>query len=71
MDMKDEYDLSEARNNPYAKMLKKQITINIDNNAIAYFKEQAAVTGIPYQTLMDLYLTDCARQHRKLTLSWE
>ena len=69
--MKEEYDFSEARKNPYAKMLKKQITINIDNNAIAYFKEQAAATGIPYQTLINLYLTDCARQHRKLTVSWE
>lgn len=69
--MRDEYDFSEARKNPYAKMLKKQITINIDSNAIEYFKEQASVTGIPYQTLINLYLTDCARQHRKLTVSWE
>ncbi len=69
--MRDEYDFSEARKNPYAKMLKKQITINIDSNAIDYFKEQASVTGIPYQTLINLYLTDCARQHRKLTVSWE
>ena len=71
MNMRDEYDFSEARKNPYAKMLKKQITINIDSNAIEYFKEQASVTGIPYQTLINLYLTDCARQHRKLTVSWE
>ena len=71
MNMRDEYDFSEARKNPYAKMLKKQITINIDSNAIDYFKEQASVTGIPYQTLINLYLTDCARQHRKLTVSWE
>ena len=69
--MREEYDFSEAKRNPYAKMLKKQITINIDSNAIAYFKEQAAATGIPYQTLINLYLTDCARQHRKLTVSWE
>lgn len=69
--MRDEYDFSEARKNPYAKMLKKQITINIDSNAIEYFKEQASVTGIPYQMLINLYLTDCARQHRKLTVSWE
>ena len=69
--MRDEYDFSEARKNPYAKMLKKQITINIDSNAIEYFKEQASVTGIPYQTLINLYLTDCARQHRKLTVSWK
>ena len=69
--MRDEYDFSEARKNPYAKMLKKQITINIDSNAIAYFKEQSTATGIPYQTLMNLYLMDCAKQHRKLTVSWE
>lgn len=71
MDMREEYDFSEAKKNPYAKMLKKQITINIDSNAIEYFKEQASLTGIPYQTLINLYLTDCARQHRKLTVSWE
>ena len=69
--MREEYDFSEAKKNPYAKMLKKQITINIDSNAIEYFKEQASLTGIPYQTLINLYLTDCARQHRKLTVSWE
>ncbi len=69
--MREEYDFSEARKNPYVKMLKKQITINIDSNAIEYFKEQASLTGIPYQTLINLYLTDCARQHRKLTVSWE
>lgn len=69
--MREEYDFSEAKRNPYAKMLKKQITINIDSSAIAYFKEQAAATGIPYQTLINLYLTDCAKQHRKLTVSWE
>ncbi len=69
--MREEYDFSGAKKNPYAKMLKKQITINIDSGAIAYFKEQAAATGIPYQTLINLYLTDCARQHRKLTVSWE
>ncbi len=69
--MRDEYDFSEAKKNPYTKMLKKQITINIDSNAISYFKEQATATGIPYQTLMNLYLMDCAKQHRKLTLSWD
>ena len=69
--MRDEYDFSEAKKSPYTKMLKKQITINIDSNAISYFKEQATATGIPYQTLMNLYLMDCAKQHRKLTLSWD
>ena len=71
--MLEEYDIEKLnpRKNPYAERLKKQITINIDRGTIAYFKEQAAATGIPYQTLINLYLTDCARQHRKLTVSWE
>ena len=69
--MEAEYDFSTARKNPYAKKLKKQITINIDNDAISYFKEQATVTGIPYQTLINLYLADCAAQRRQLRLSWE
>lgn len=57
--MLKEYDFSNARKNPYAKALKKQITINIDSNTIDYFKEQAEVVGIPYQTLINLYLKDC------------
>ena len=69
--MREEYDFSNGIKNPYAKMLKKQITINIDASAIDYFKEQSAACGIPYQTLINLYLADCAANHRKLTLSWE
>ena len=71
--MKDEYDFSKmnARPNPYAKILKKQITININNEAINYFKAEAERTGIPYQTLINLYLTDCAVNKRKLNLNWE
>ncbi len=70
--MLDEYDIKNLnpRKNPYAKKLKKQITINIDNRVIEYFKEQAQETGIPYQTLINLYLADCADQNKKLTLSW-
>jgi len=56
--MLKEYDFSNARKNPYAKALKKQITINIDSNTIDYFKEQAEVVGIPYQTLINLYLKE-------------
>lgn len=52
-------------------MLKQQITININNDTIAYFKEEAKRTGIPYQTLINLYLTDCAQNNRKLDLKWE
>lgn len=71
--MRDEYDIKELnpRPNPYAAKLKKQITINIDSSTIDYFKEQAAEIGVPYQTLINLYLTDCMKNKRKLNLIWE
>lgn len=68
--MKKEYDFSNARPNPYAKKLKSQITINLDVETIDYFKEQAAASGIPYQTLINLYLGDCAKNKRQLKLAW-
>lgn len=70
MNMREEYDFSNARKNPYAKQLKKQVTINLDANTIEYFKGMAAKSGIPYQTLINLYLTDCAANNRQLQLSW-
>ena len=69
--MLKEYDFSNARKNPYAKALKKQITINIDSNTIDYFKKQSESVGIPYQTLINLYLKDCVINNRKLTMSWD
>ena len=69
--MKEEYDFSNARPNPYAKKLNSQITINLDVETINYFKEQAVTSGIPYQTLINLYLGDCARNKRQLRLAWE
>lgn len=68
--MKEEYDFSKARKNPYANKLKKQITINIDNDTIDYFKKQSASSGIPYQTLINLYLSDCAEQEKQLQINW-
>ena len=68
--MREEYDFSNARPNPYAKKLKNQVTINLDADIIAYFKQQAASSGIPYQTLINLYLADCVRNKRQLNLSW-
>lgn len=68
--MLNEYDFSNARSNPYAKKLKKQITINIDAATVDFFKNQAAETGIPYQTLINLYLTDCAESDRRLSVKW-
>lgn len=71
--MREEYDFSkaEARRNPYAKRLKKQITINIDNETIDFFKKQSEDSGIPYQTLINLYLADCVKQKRQLQMSWK
>jgi predicted DNA binding CopG/RHH family protein len=69
--VKEEYDFSKAKKNPYTKRLRKQITINIDSDTIKYFKDQAADSGIPYQTLINLYLTDCAVNKKKLQLAWK
>lgn len=69
--MKIEYNFSNAKKNPYTKQLKKQITINIDNEAIDYFKRQSESAGIPYQTLINLYLKDCVNNGRQLKISWQ
>jgi len=68
--MRKTYDFSKSVKNPYAKRLKKQITIRIDENTISYFKEMAENKGIPYQSLINLYLRDCAVEHRELHTSW-
>jgi uncharacterized protein (DUF4415 family) len=68
--MRKEYDFSAARKNPYAAQLKKQITIRLDEDSIAYFKAISEEVGIPYQSLINLYLRDCAATHRKLNLNW-
>ena len=70
MNVKAEYDFTNARKNPYAKKLKKQVTINIDSDTIESFKTQSESSGIPYQTLINLYLADCAANHKQLQLSW-
>jgi len=69
--MREEYDFSNARKNPYAKRLKRQVTINLDSDTIDYFKKQSANSGIPYQTLINLYLSDCAMQKKQLQTSWK
>lgn len=69
--MRKEYDFSAARKNPYASQLKKQITIRLDEEAVDYFKAISEQVGIPYQSLINLYLRDCAASHRKLNLSWK
>ncbi len=69
--MRDEYDFSNAKRNPYAKKLKKQITINLDLETIEYFKAKSLESGIPYQTLINLYLTDCAQKGKNISISWQ
>ena len=69
--MMEEYDFSKAIKNPYSKKLKKQITINIDSGTIAYFKDLSESTGIPYQTLINLYLADCAKQKKQPNIAWK
>ncbi|MEX2471321.1 MAG: BrnA antitoxin family protein [Gemmatimonadota bacterium] len=68
--MRSEYDFSKARKNPYAKRLKQRVTIRLDQPTVDYFKELAGETGIPYQTLINLYLRDCADSKRELNLDW-
>ncbi len=68
--MKKEYDFSDSVKNPYAKKLKKPISIRLDEDTIGYFKGMSEDTGIPYQNLINLYLRDCATKHKKLNLKW-
>lgn len=68
--MKDRYDFSKGRPNPYAKLLKKAVTIRLDATTVEYFKALAEESDIPYQTLINLYLRDCAANHRRLDLKW-
>lgn len=58
--MKEGYDFSQSTKNPYIKKLKKQVTIRLEEEVISYFKNLADDTGIPYQSLINLYLQDCA-----------
>ncbi len=69
--MRAEYDFSKSIKNPYTYQLKKQITIRLDEECINYFKSVSVDVGIPYQSLINLYLRDCAASHRKLNLKWE
>ena len=70
--MKKEYDFSnmKSRKNPYASKLKRQVTIRMSDDIVEYFKEMADETGIPYQSLINLYLRDCVVNDRKPDLSW-
>jgi predicted DNA binding CopG/RHH family protein len=69
--MRKHYDFSKAKQNPYAARLKRQVTIRLDQPTIVYFKELAEASGIPYQTLINLYLRDCAMNRKRLNLRWK
>ncbi|MGK2924908.1 MAG: BrnA antitoxin family protein [Lysobacterales bacterium] len=70
--MRDKYDLSKmkGKRNPYAKRLKQPVTMRLDQDTVSYFKAMADETGVPYQTLINLYLRDCAINERKLAMEW-
>ena len=68
--MRKEYDFANAQSNPYAARLKKQITIRLDVETINYFKRLASERGVPYQSLINLYLRDCAVSRRKPSFKW-
>ena len=70
--MRDHYDFSKmkGRKNPYLKHLKQPVTMRLDRDTIAYFKSLAEEIGIPYQSLINLYLRDCAMNERKLRMKW-
>jgi uncharacterized protein (DUF4415 family) len=68
--MKRSYDFSKSVRNPYLKKAKKQLTIRLDEDTINYFRELAEETGIPYQSLINLYLRECAVEKRKLRMKW-
>ena len=71
--MRAHYDFSKmkGRKNPYTKFLKQPVTMRLDKDSVDYFKSLAEESGIPYQTLINLYLRDCAANERKLDLKWK
>ncbi len=69
--MRKSYDFSQGKRNPYASRLKKQVTIRLEEGTIAYFKDLSEKIGIPYQTLINLYLRDCALSSRELSIEWK
>ena len=68
--MRKEYDFTKSVKNPYAKYLKKQVTLRLRIDVIDYFKRLSEETGVPYQNLINLYLQDCAHSQKKPKLNW-
>ena len=69
--MKKEYDFSKAKKNPYTKLLKKQITINLSEEVLDYFKMLSKETSVPYQTLINFYLIDCVKNKKQPFFEWK
>lgn len=69
--MRREYDLSKGTRNPYAAKLKRPVTIRLDDVTIGYFKELSAELEIPYQSLINLYLRECAGKRRRPAMAWK
>jgi predicted DNA binding CopG/RHH family protein len=70
-EMRSEYDFTNSKKNPYVAQLKKSITIRLEAETVNYFKELAKKSGIPYQTLINLFLTQCAKEHKKPEVVWQ
>jgi uncharacterized protein (DUF4415 family) len=68
--VRKKYDFTKSVKNPYVKDLKKQVTLRLSVDVVDYFKQQAKEMGIPYQNLVNLYLSQCAHSHKKPTLKW-
>jgi len=68
--MRSHYDFSKARPNPYAKRIRKQVTLSLDERTIDYFKALGEEVNVPYQSLIDLYLRDCAAKGKRLAIRW-
>jgi len=71
IEMQDNYDFSDSVPNPYAARIKHPITIRLERETIGYFKELSAENGIPYQTLINMFLSQCAQEHRKPSFTWK
>jgi len=69
--MRKEYDFTKGRRNPYAARLIRQVTIRLDEHTIKYFNSLSQESGIPYQTLINLYLRDCAATQKRLSMAWK
>jgi predicted DNA binding CopG/RHH family protein len=69
--VRKEYDFRGARRNPYAKLVKRQLTIRLDEATVSYFKQLAIEADMPYQTLINMYLRDCAASRRRLVMTWK